>query len=119
QHSISTLDSMINCATLKLRQILAGKSDDGWRVLAGDGHIVSCAGLVTIRGTPNHHVGQSAEVSKSFNGLVSRTVFSKTNRVVGGDVDDTDSGKRRKTNGTSGIGDEVEESTTSRDNGSV
>jgi hypothetical protein len=116
---VTTLDGVLNGGALKLGKVLAGKGQDGGSVLGGEGDVVSSGGLVAVSGAPDHHVGQSTEVGKSLNRLVSGTVLTKTDGVVGGDVNDALLGESRETDGTGGVGDEVEESTTGGDEGAV
>jgi hypothetical protein len=58
-------------------------------------------------------------VSQGLNGLVGWAVLTQTDGVVGSDVDDTDAREGRKTDGTSGVGDEVQEGTGGGDNGTI
>lgn len=116
---VTTLDGVLNGGALKLGKVLAGKGQDGGSVLGSEGNVVSGRGLVAVSGAPDHHVGQGTEVGKSLNRLVSGTVLTKTDGVVGGDVDDALLGESRKTDGTGGVRDEVEESATSGDEGTV
>jgi hypothetical protein len=88
-------------------------------VLGSKGGVVGSAGLVAIGGTPDHKVRQSTEVCKGLNRLVSRTIFTKTNGVVSGDPDNADLGQSGKTDGTGSVGNEVQESTTSGNDGTV
>lgn len=116
---VTTLDGLLDGGALELGKVLAGEGQDGGSVLGGEGNVVSGGALVSVSGAPDHHVGQSAEVSKGLNRLVSRAVLTKTDGVVGGNVEDALLGERRKTDGTSGVGDEVEESATGGDEGAV
>ena len=116
---VTTLDGLLDGGALKLGKVLAGKGQDGGGVLGGEGDVVSGGGLVTVSRAPDHHVGQGTEVGKSLDRLVSGTVLTKTDGVVGGDVDDTLLGEGRETDGTGGVRDEVEESATSGDEGTV
>ena len=94
---------------------MAGKSEDGWSGLGGDGHVVCGGGLVAVSWAPDHHVWQSAEMCKCLNRLMSWAVLTKTDRVVSSDPDDPLVRERRQTDSTGGVRDEVEESTTSWD----
>jgi hypothetical protein len=98
----------------------------------GKSHVVRGGGLVTVSGAPDVAVGEGAEVSDSLDRLVSRAVLykrrdrqnrakkrrkrgkrrrtSETDGVVGGNPDNTLVGESRETDGTGGVGDEVEES---------
>jgi hypothetical protein len=116
---VTTLETVLNGRVLELRKVLTGKSEDGRSVLGGKGRVVGSAGLVAVGGTPDHEVRQSTEVCKGLNRLVSRTIFTKTNGVVSGDPDNADLRQSRKTDGTGSIGNEVQESTTSGDDGTV
>ena len=116
---VTTLEGVLNGGVLELRKVLAGQSEDGGSVLGGQGGVVGSAGLVAISGTPDHAVRQSTEVCKSLNRLVSRTILTQTNGVVGGDPDNANLGQGGKTDGTGSVGNEVEESTTSGDDGTV
>jgi hypothetical protein len=116
---VTTLEGILDGGELKLGQVLTGQSHDGRSVLGGDGGVVGSRGLVTIGGTPHHAVGKGTEVSQGLNRLVSRAILTQTDGVVGSDVNDTDTGKGRQAEGTSGVGDEVQESTTGGDDGAV
>ena len=116
---VTTLDGLLDGGALELGKVLAGKGQDGGSVLGGEGDVVSCGALVAVGRAPDHHVGQSAEVSKGLNRLVSGAVLTKTDRVVGGDVKDTLLGEGGETDGTGGVGDEVKESATGGDEGAV
>jgi hypothetical protein len=116
---IGTLESTLDGGVLELGQVLTGQGQDGGSVLGGQSRVVGSAGLVAISGTPDHAVGHGTEVSQSLDRLVSRTVLTQTDGVVGSDVDDTDAGQSRQTDGTGSVGDEVQEGTTSGDDGTV
>ena len=116
---VGTLDGILNGRVLQLRQVLTGESEDAGGVLGGQSNVVSSAGLVAISRTPDHAVGESTEVSKGLNRLVSGTVLTQTNGVVGSNVDDTNAREGRQTDGTSSVRHEVEESTTGGDEGTV
>lgn len=88
-------------------------------MLGGQGRVVGSAGLVAVSRAPDHAVGEGTEVSQGLNRLVSRTVLTQTNGVVGSDVDDTDAGQSGQTESTGSVGDEVKEGTTGRDDGTV
>lgn len=116
---VGTLDGGLDGRVLQLGQVLTGEGEDGGGVLGGQSHVVGSAGLVAVGGTPDHAVGEGTEVSEGLNGLVSRTVLTQTDGVVGSDVDDTDAREGRETDGTGGVGDEVQEGTGGGDNGTV
>jgi hypothetical protein len=116
---VTTLQGALDSGELKLGQVLAGQGHDGRGVLGGQGRVVGSAGLVAVSGTPDHAVGEGTEVSQSLNRLVSGAVLTQTDGVVGSDVDDTNAGEGGETEGTGGVGDEVEESTTGGDDGAV
>jgi hypothetical protein len=116
---VGTLQGSLNAGVLKLRQVLTGKGQNAGRVLGGDSGIVGSASLIAVGRTPDHAVGEGTEVSQSLDRLVSRTVLTQTDGVVGSDVDDANAGESRQTDGTGGVGDEVQESTTGRDDGAV
>src|SRR5690606_9600053 len=56
---------------------------------------------------------------KSLDRLMGRTVLTKTNGVVGGNPNDLVVREGRETDGTGGVGDEVQESTTIGNSGTV
>ena len=116
---VTTVKSVLEGRELKLGQVLTGQGHDGRSVLGGDGGVVGSGGLVTVSGAPHHAVGESTEVSQGLNRLVSGTVLTQTDGVVGSDVDDTDAREGGQAEGTGGVGDEVEESTTGGDDGTV
>lgn len=116
---VTTLQTVLDGGVLQLGQVLAGEGQNAGGVVGGQSRVVGSAGLVAVSRAPDHHVGQSTEVSQSLNGLVSRAVLTQTDGVVGGHMDDTDARESRQTDGTSSVGNEVQESTASRDNGAV
>ncbi|ROV88950.1 hypothetical protein VPNG_10195 [Cytospora leucostoma] len=118
-HDVTTLGGLLDGGVLELGEVLSGQGQDRGSVLGGQGNVVSSAGLVAIGGAPHHAVGEGTEVGQSLDRLVGRTVLTKTDRVVGGDPDNTVLGERGQTHGTGGVGDEVEESTTVGDDGAV
>ena len=116
---VTTLQGTLDGRVLQLGQVLAGQGQNAGGVLGGQSHVVGGAGLVAVGRAPHHAVGQSTEVSQSLDGLVSRAVLTQTDGVVGSDVDDTDAGQGRQTDGTGGVRHEVQESTASGDDGAV
>jgi hypothetical protein len=116
---VGTLDGVLERGELKLGQVLTGQSHDSRSVLHGEGHVVGSGGLVAVGGTPHHAVGQGTEVSQGLNRLVGGAILTQTDGVVGSDVDDTDAGEGRQAEGTGGVGDEVQEGTTSGDDSTV
>ena len=116
---VATLGGLLNRGALELRQILTGQSEDARSVLGGQGHVVGSAGLVAIGRTPDHVVGEGAQMSESLDRLVSRTVLTKSDRVVGSDPDGADSGEGGQADGTSGVGNKVQEGTAVRNDGTV
>lgn len=119
ESDVTTLGGRLDGAALDLRQVLAGQSEDGRSRLGGESDVVCGAGLVAVSGTPHHAVGESTEVSKSLDRLVGRSILTETDGVVGRDVDDAVVGEGRQADGTSGVGNEVQESTTGGDDGTV
>jgi hypothetical protein len=117
--NVTTLDGLLEGRTLELRKVLARQSNDARGVLGGQGNVVGSASLVTVGRAPDHVVGEGTEVSQSLNRLVSRTVLTKSNGVVGCDPDGADPGKGGQTDGTGSVGDEVEESARVWQNGTV
>lgn len=116
---VTTLDGLLDDGALELGQVLSGEGNDAGGVLGGQGNVVGSAGLVAVSRAPDHAVGQSTEVSQSLDRLVSRAVLAQTDGVVGGHPDSADARQGRQTDGTGSVGDEVEESTTVGDDGSV
>lgn len=102
-----------------MRKVLTGQSEDAWGGVRGKSRVVSGTSLVAVGGAPNHDVGEGTEVSQGLNGLMGRTVLTQTNRVVSSDVDGTDVGQSRETDRTGSVGDEVEESASSGDEGTI
>lgn len=117
--SIGSLDRKLDRRVLQLGQVLTGESKDAGGVLGGQRNVVGSAGLVPIGRTPHHAVRQRTEVSQGFHRLVSRTVLTQANRVVGSNVDHTNARQSRQTDGTRGVRDEVQESTTGGDDSAV
>lgn len=116
---VTTLDGLLEGGALELWKVLAGEGEDRWGLVAGKGNVVGSRGLVTISWAPDHHVWQSTEVSEGLDRLVGWAILTKTDGVVGSDVDDALVREGGETDGTGGVGDEVEESTTSWDDGAV
>ena len=112
---VGTLDGGLDAAVLQLGQVLAGEGQDAGGVLGGEGGVVGGAGLVAVGRAPDHAVGEGTEVGQGLDGLMRRAVLTQTDGVVGGDVDGTDAGEGGQTDGTGGVGDEVEESTAGGD----
>lgn len=102
-----------------MRQVLSGKSNDAGSVLGGQGRVVCCASLITVGRAPDHAVGQGTEVSQRLNGLMGRAILTETNGIVGGDPDGADLRQSRQTDGTSSVRNEVEESATIRQDGTI
>lgn len=88
--NIASLDGLLDCGVFQLGKVLAGESEDAGGVLGGESNVVGGAGLVSIGGAPDHAIWQGAEVGEGLDRLVSRTVLTKTNAVVGSDPDDPD-----------------------------
>lgn len=116
---VTTLDTVLESGILELGKVLAGQGENGWGLCGGHGHVVGGRGLVAISWAPDHHVGQGTEVGKGLDRLVGWSVLTKTNGVVGGDIDDALVREGGKTDGTGGVRDEVQESATSWDDGAV
>lgn len=72
-------------------------------MLAGERAVVGRGGLIAVGRPPDVTVGQGTEMRDGLDGLVSGTVLTKTDRVVGGNPDDLVVAKRRQTDGTSSI----------------
>lgn len=119
QDDVATLEGILDGGVLELGQVLAGEGEDGGGVLGGQGGVVGSAGLVAVSWTPDHAVGQGTEVRQGLDRLVGRTVLSQTDRVVGRDVDDANVRESGQADGARGVRDEVEESTTGGDDGTV
>ena len=116
---VSTLDGLVDDRAFELGKVLPRKCEYARSVLGGEGDVVSGAGLVSVSRPPDHHVGQGTEVGQRLDGLVGRAVLSETDRVVGGNPDVADARKRGQTDGTGSVGDEVEEGTSIRQDGTV
>jgi len=61
-------------------------------VLRLDGNHVSGRGLVSVGGSPESKVGGSSQPSGGLYGLMGRSVLTKTDGVVGSDVEDSEVG---------------------------
>lgn len=116
---VGTLGGLLDGGTFELGKALARQGNNAGSVLRGQGNVVSGAGLVSVGRAPDHAVGQGAEVSQRLNRLVGRAVLTQTNGVVGSNPDGADLREGRQTDGTSAIGDEVEEGTGVRQDGAV
>lgn len=97
----------LNGRALEVREVLAGQAEDGRCLLAGERAVVGSGGLVAVGRTPDVDVGGGAEVRGDLDGLVSGTVLTETNGVVGGYPDDLVLGDGGEADGTGGVGDEV------------
>lgn len=119
EDGVTTLERRLDGGVLKLRKVLTGQSEDAWGGVRGERRVVSGTGLIAVGRAPNHEVGESTEVSQGLNGLMGRSVLTQTDGVVGSNVDGADVGESREANGASGVGNEVEESASSWDDGTV
>lgn len=117
--NVTTLGSLLDGRVGELGQVLSGEGEDGGSVLGKDGDEVRGRGLVAVSRSPEGKVGGSSEPSGSLDRLVGRSVLTETDRVVGGDLDDSEVGKSGKSDGTGGVGDKVEESGAEGDDTSV
>lgn len=97
---VGTLGNSLDGRALELRKVLTGEGDNGGTVLVFKSNKVGTRDFITISRTESQHVGSATGDSKGFNRLVSRTVFTETNRVVGHNIDDTEMGQGRQTGGT-------------------
>ena len=84
-----------------------------------EGDHVRSRSLVSVSRSVDLHVGQSPQPSDSLDRLVGGTVLTQTDRVVGGNVEHSEVGQAGKSDGTGGVGDEVEESGTEGDDTTV
>lgn len=118
---VSTTESNLDGRALEIGQVLTGEGKDRRGVLRGHSDVVGSRCLVSISRTPKVEVGGSTESNGGFYRLMSRTVFTKTNRIVrscvlgftmmrGGntiilltDPDDLVAAKSRQPHGTRGI----------------
>lgn len=99
--------------------VLSGKGEDGRSVLRQDSDKIGGRSLVTVSGPPESKVRDSSEPGSSLDGLVSRPIFTETNRVVGGNVEDSKVRQGGKSDGTGGVRDEVKESGSERNDTTV
>lgn len=99
--------------------VLSGKGEDGRSVLRQDGDKIGGRSLVTVSGPPESKVRDSSEPSSSLDGLVGRPIFTETNRVVGGNVEDSKVRQGGKSDGTGGVRDEVKESGSERNDTTI
>ena len=104
---VAAAERVLDRRALEVREVLAGEAEDGGRLLAGERRVVRGGGLVAVGRAPDVDVGGGTEVGGDLDGLVSGTVLTETDGVVGGDPDDLVLGESRETDGTSGVGDEV------------
>ena len=86
---------------------MARKGEDGRCGLRLKSDEVSGGSFVTVSRTPDVNVRSGTEVGESLDRLVGRSVFSKTNGIVGGNPDNLVATQSGKTDGTSGVRDEV------------
>ena len=106
-HDVAALERTLDRRPLEVRQVLAREREDGGRLGARERGVVGGGGLVAVSRTPDVDIGGGTEVEDGLDGLVSGTVFTETDGVVGGDPDNLVSAESREPDGTSGIRDEV------------
>ena len=99
--------------------VLARKGEHGRSVLREDGDEVRGRGLVAVGGTPEGQVGEGTEPSSGLDRLVGWAVFTETDRVVSGDVEHTEVGQGRQTDGAGSVRDKVEECRAKGDDATV
>lgn len=116
---VTALHGRLKSGVLELWKVLAREGNDGWGVLGGESDVVCGGGLVSISWAPDHAVWKSTEVSEGLDWLMGWSILTKTDGVVGGNPDGADLGKGGETDGTGGVGDEVKESSSVWDDGSV
>jgi len=104
---VSTLGCPLDRRSLEVREVLARKGEDGGSGLGFESDKVGSGGFVTVGRTPDVDVGSSTEVGESLDRLVGRTVFSKTDGIMGSNPDDLVTTQSRETNGTSSVRDKV------------
>ena len=88
-------------------------------MLGQDGDEVRGRGLVAVGRSPEGDVGGGSQPSSSLDRLVRRSVLTETNRVVRGDLDNSEVGQGRQSDGTGSVRDEVEEGGAEGDDTSV
>ena len=88
-------------------------------MLRFEGDHVRSRGLVSVSRSVDLHVGQSPQPSDSLDRLVGGTVLTQTDRVVSGNVEHSEVRQGGESDGTGGVGDEVEESGTEGDDTTV
>lgn len=116
---VTTLHGRLKSGVLELWKVLAGEGDDGWSMLRGESDVVSGGGLVSVSWAPDHAVWKSTEVGEGLNWLMGWSILTKSDGIVSSDPDGADLGKGGETNGTGSIGDEVKESASVWDDGSI
>lgn len=88
-------------------------------MLGEDGNEVRSGSLVTVGGSPEGQVGGGSQPSGSLDRLVGWSILTETDRVVGGNLDDSKVRQSRQSDGTGSVGDKVEESGAEGDQTSV
>lgn len=117
--NVTTLGGLLDRRSSQLRQVLSRECKDGRSVLRQDGHEISGRSLVTVGRSPEGQVGGRSQPSGSLDRLVGRSILSETDRVVSSDLDDSEVGQGRQSDGTGSVRDKVEESGTEGDQTSV
>ena len=117
--NVTTLGSLLDGRVGELGKVLSGEGENGRGVLGEDGNEVRGGSLVTVGRSPEGDVRGGSEPSSGLNRLVRGSVLTETDRVVGGDLDDSEVRKGGQSDGTGGVGDEVEESSAEWDDTTV
>jgi hypothetical protein len=81
--NVATLLRLLDGGALELGKILTGEGEDGRSMLRLDGNNIGSGGLVAIGGAPEGEVGGGTEGDLGLDRLVSRSVLTQTNGVVG------------------------------------
>ena len=106
-NNVTTLRGGLDGGVLEVGQVLTGEGKDGRSGGALEGNEVSGRGFVTVSGTPEVKVRDGTEVDGGFDGLMGRTVFTETDRVVSCNPDNLMFRKSAQPDGTSSVGHEV------------
>lgn len=113
--NVSALASLLNARALELGKVLAREGNDRRGLPGLDGNLVHGRDLISIGRSHKIKVWDGSEGHTGLDGLVGRSILAETNRVVCGDPDGSEIGQSRETNSTDGIGNKVEEGTSSGD----
>ena len=102
-NDVTTLECALDGRRLEVGQVLARETEDRGRAAARERTVVRRGRLVAVGRTPDVDVGRRAEVRNGFDGLVSGTVLTETDGIVGSDPDNLVMAQGGQADGTSSV----------------